>query len=217
MGALYNNTDKLNPIYRNIRHNYRIKRAIFDLDSIIANLMEPWLAWYNQQFDDNLTFDKLVTYNIEDYVKPECGTRIFDFFRDKSRYANVPIYAGAAEGLLKLHQAGVDIVIATATAGSTAPEKYIIAKRAAPWLDKHHIIIGTRKEILHGDFFIDDAPKNMTAYAEEWPDAHILTIGHPYNQGFREKVRLFADDCFNTEKAWSRIVEYILDTDLRSA
>jgi len=200
---------------RVIRHNYRRKRAIFDLDSIIANLLGPWLAWYNAKYNDNLTIDKLTSYHIETFVKPECKWSVFDFFRGpegSARYGNIPIIDGAAEGLLKLHKNDVDVVIATATAGSTAPEKYVLAKRAAPWLDRHHVFIGTRKEILHGDFFIDDAPKNMASYREEWPDAKIMTIGHPYNQEFRGKIDLFADDCYNTKQAWEAIVDYILST-----
>ena len=200
--------------FRAVRHHHRQKRAIFDLDSIIVNLMEPWLAWYNHEYKDNLTFDQVTTYKIESHVKPECGTKIFDFFSPPERYGEIPIYEGAAEVLRRLHDNDVDIVIATATAGSTAPQKYVLAKKAAPWLDRHNIFIGTRKEVLHGHFFIDDAPKNMDAYMAEWPDAHVLTIGHPYNQDHRHKVKLFAEDCFNTKQAWAKIVDYILSTDV---
>lgn len=201
---------------RTIRHNYEGKRVIFDLDSIIADLMNPWLDWYNREWGDTLKLADINTYHIEQHVKPACGWRVFEFFRGpegSARYGAIPIYAGATEGLKALHDNGVDVVIATATAGSTAPEKYAIAKKAAPWLDKHHILIGTRKEIIHGDFFVDDAPKNMLAYAAEWPDTHILTIGHPYNTEFKGKIQVYAEGCFNTAKAWKEIVDYILSTD----
>jgi 5'-nucleotidase len=200
---------------RTLRHNYRRKRAIFDLDSIIGDLMNPWLAWYNQEWNDDLTLEEITTYHIEQHVKPECGWRIFDFFRGPegtSRYGSIPIFEGAAEGLAKLNDNNVEVIIATATAGSTAPEKYVIAKRAAPWLHRDHVFIGKKKEVLHGDFFIDDAPENMDAYMAEWPDAHVLTIGHPYNQEYRQKVSLFAEDCFNTRPAWEKIVDFILST-----
>lgn len=204
---------------RAVRHNYRRKRAIFDLDSIIVDLMSPWIAWYNQQWGDNLRLDQVTTYHIERHVKKECYFKIFDFFRGPegpTRYGSAPIFDGAKEGLLKLNQNGVEVIIMTTTAGSTAPEKYTLAKRAAPWLDKDHVLIGKKKEILHGDFFIDDAPENMDAYAAEWPDAHVLTIGHPYNQGHRGKIQLFAEDCYNPRAAWEKIVDYILSTDTPS-
>lgn len=204
---------------RAVRHNYRRKRAIFDLDSIIADLMGPWIAWYNQEWGENLKLEEITTYHIERHVRPDCGWKIFDFFRGPhgaTRYGAIPIIEGAREGLEKLNKNNVEVIIATATAGSTAPEKYTIAKRAAPWLDRDHILIGKKKEILHGDFFIDDAPENMDAYSNEWPDAHVLTIGYPYNQGHRTKVQLFADDCFNPRVAWEKIVDYILSTDTPS-
>ncbi len=199
---------------RNIRHIYRRKRALFDLDSIIADLLTPWLEWYNQCWGDNLKLQQVVTYNIETHVKPECGNRIYDFFQDPSRYGAIPIFEGAIKGLKTLADNNVDIVIVTATAGQTAPQKHILAKKAAPWLTRKDIIIGSRKEILHGDFFIDDAPTNLTSYRAEWPDTHLVTIGYPYNQEFRHKVSLFAEDCYNPTKAWDEIVDFILSTNL---
>lgn len=208
----------MNPtITRNIRHNHRYKRAIFDLDAIIVDLMTPWLKWYNRLWKDNLTLDKITTYAIEEHVKPECGWKVFDFFHGEDgqdRYEECQIFPGAVKGLRRLQDASVDIVIATATAGETAPQKYVLAKKAAPWLGKHNILIGTRKEILFGHFFIDDAPKNLDAYASEWPDARLLTIGHPYNQAYRNRVQCFAEDCYNTEQAWDQVVDYILSTNI---
>jgi 5'(3')-deoxyribonucleotidase len=201
--------------HRYLRHNHNgRKRAIFDLDSIIANLMEPWVEWYNQEWKDNLTLDKITEYKIHAFVKRECGMKIYNFFKPPERYGKIPILAGASKGLMTLQNNNVDVFIATATAGKTAAEKYNIAHRAAPWLDADNVIVGASKEVLHGDFFVDDAPKNMDAYQNEWPDAHILTIAWPYNFHYRGKIQLVADSYNNTEKAWDQIVEYILTTDV---
>jgi 5'(3')-deoxyribonucleotidase len=207
-------------MFRSIRRRHRRKRVVFDLDSFIADLMSPWLAWYNETWRDNLSMADITSYAIQDHVKPECHWKVFDFFRGPegpARYGSIPIFPGAAEGLAKLNQHDVEIIIATATAGSTAPEKYTIAKRAAPFLDKDHIQIGSKKELIHGDFFGDDAPKNIAAYLDEWPDTHVMTIGHPYNQEFRDKIHCFADDYNNTRTAWEKMVDYILTTDLNQA
>lgn len=187
------------------------KVAIFDMDSILVDLMTAWLGWYNRSYNHNLTIDDIKTWHIHDHVRPEDKKNIYGFFRPPERYGKetLPI-PGASEGLRRLHDAGVDIIIATATAGKTAEQKFILAEKVAPWLDPDHIFIGSRKELLRGDFFIDDAPHNLMAYKEAWPEAHLLSISYPYNQDVRTKIHLMADDHNNFEAAWEKIVTHIL-------
>ena len=188
--------------------------CIFDLDSIIANLLDPWLGWYNKNFDDNITTADIKTYHIEHHVKPEARRKIYGFFEDVSRYEAIPILAGASEGLLALKDMGHDVVVATATAGSTAQQKYSIVKRAAPWLPHENIILAKRKELIKGDVFVDDAPENLTAYRMAWPDAHVLTIDYPYNAHVSDKVLSFrALDWSDTSQAWEQLVDYIAEQD----
>ena len=184
-------------------------RLIFDLDAIIANLLDSWLEWYNQAYDDDLIIDDLTSYHLEDHVKPECGKNVFKFFHPPERYGMIPILPGASEGLSYLRKAEHDILICTATAGSTAQQKYEIVKRAAPWIKRENIFIGSRKEVLKGDVFIDDAPKNILSYRKEWPQAKIATISYPYNVGVKGEVDCYAQDHNDTAAAWSQITKFI--------
>lgn len=187
------------------------KVAIFDLDAILVDLMSAWLGWYNNESGDSLTVDDITTWHIHEHVKPEYKKGIYGFFRPPERYGReVQPIPGAADGLQKLHDRGVDIIIATATAGRTAEQKYVLIDKVAPWLHQDHVFIGARKELLRGDFFIDDGPHNIEAYRNAWPDAHILTISYPYNQNCRFKVNLMADGHKDFEGAWHKIVEHIL-------
>lgn len=178
----------------------------FDLDSMIIDLIRPWLAWYNQEHDDNITLDDIKSYKIEQFTKKT--KRIFAFFEEVERYAACPVLPGAAEGLLELKDAGHDIIITTATAGQTAHLKWHLVAKAAPWLHENNVMVGSRKELLRLDAFYDDAPKNIVEYRNAWPNAQILTISYPYNQDIRSLVNCFAADHNNTAQAWRQMVDH---------
>lgn len=180
-----------------------------DLDAIVIDLIRPWLAWYNAKYDDNVTVDDIKAYKVEKFTKKTNPEGIFQFFEEHSNYANCPVLPGASQALLELHDEGHDIIVATATAGQTAHLKWHLANKAAPWLHENDVMVGSRKERLFLDVFIDDAPKNIVKYRNAWPDAHICTISYPYNQDCRTLVNCFAQDHNNTDKAWQEIVRYI--------
>lgn len=178
-----------------------------DLDAIIIDLIRPWLGWYNRKHDDNLTIDDITSYKVETFAKKT--TRMFDFFRELANYANCPVLPGASEGLRAIDSAGHDVIIASATAGRTASIKWDLVEKAAPWLHENNVMVGARKERIHADVFIDDAPKNIIKYRNAWPQAHILTIAYPYNKDCRSVVNLYAQDHNHTDKAWESMVQYI--------
>lgn len=179
----------------------------FDLDGIIIDLTTPWLHWYNTKFQDFITIDDIRTYEIKDHT-PKTNN-IYEFFNELSRYADCPVIKGASEGLKELHDAGHDIIITTASIIGAEHIKWYLVKKAAPWFKHQDLMIGSRKELLELDVFIDDSAKNVTNYSSTWPNAHILTIAYPHNESIKGIVNCYAKNHHNTEVAWSTIVDYI--------
>lgn len=178
-----------------------------DLDAIIIDLIRTWLNWYNRIHDDNLTVDDIKGYKLEQFAKKT--DNMYAFFDDHANYAGCPVLPGAAEGLLELKDAGHDLIIATATSGRTAHLKWELVEKAAPWLHENNVMVGSRKERLYFDAFIDDAPKNIIKYRNAWPTSHILTIAYPYNRDCRSLVNCYAQDHNNTVQAWRQMCDYI--------
>jgi 5'-nucleotidase len=191
---------------------------VFDLDSIVIDLLGPWVTYYNNIWNDNKTVSDITDYHIEKIVKPECGAKIYDVFKDPGFYPNLPPIDGAIEALYKLHNQGHDVVIATAIAGFTpeerakaAGDKYLWCGKNIPFIPQRNIQIGTRKELIHADVFVDDSPSNIQAYKKKWPNADVLSIAYPYNIHMRLIVRYMAQDYQNTKQAWNGILEEIQD------
>ena len=195
----------------------RALRIICDLDSIVINLLGFWINRYNELWDDDLTVSKLSSYHIHNHVKPECGNKIYELFNDDmSFYRRLPALDGAIGGLEELHDQGHDIIIATATAGNTAQEKFFWCKKNLPFIPQKNIMVGARKEIMKAHVFIDDAPKNLEAYRAEWPEAATMTIAYPYNEHMKDKVSLHAQGHMTPAQAWYEIVRAIRELDPRS-
>lgn len=180
---------------------------LFDMDAILIDLLRTWIGWYNQTHDDKLTIDDVKGYHLHEYVKCTAD-ELFEFFTHE-RYMSCPVLPGASEALKEFHDAGHEIVITTATAGQTAQSKWDHAARVAPYLRDSNVMVGSKKELLRGDVFVDDAPKNVVKYRNAWPDAHILTIAYPYNQDIQSLVNLYAQDHNNTLRAWQQMTAYI--------
>jgi 5'(3')-deoxyribonucleotidase len=184
--------------------------VLVDLDAIVIDLIRPWLAFYNKDHNDTVTVDDLTTYKLQNHTKKLKKVKdLYRFFEDHINYSSCPVLPGASEGLLEMNKAGHDVIISTATSGSTASVKWHLVKKAAPWMHVDNVMVGARKDKLKGDVFIDDAPKNIVSYRNAWPEAHILTIAYPYNKSCKTLVNCYAQDHNNTTQAWRQMCDYI--------
>lgn len=181
--------------------------VLCDLDAIVIDLIRPWVAWYNQTHEDTITIDDITTYAVENHMKKT--KNVYKFFEEHINYTNCPVLPGASDGLRYLHDAKHDVIICTATAGQTAHLKWELIHKAAPWIKEGDVMVGSRKEKMFGDVFIDDAPKNVVKYRNAWPQSHILTIAYPYNRDIKTLVNCYADDHHNTELAWKEMTKYV--------
>ena len=48
-----------------------------DIDEPVCSLMETWLEEYNNDYNDNLQPDKIKSWYLHRYVKPECSYNIY--------------------------------------------------------------------------------------------------------------------------------------------
>lgn len=183
---------------------------VVDLDSILINLLDPWLAEYNSQYQDNLTIEHLTAYKIEEIVKPECGMKIFSVFHDPGFYASLPPLPGAVESMKELHEAGHEVMICSASVGDSAGEKFKWCKHHLPFVHRDDIFLGHKKHKLRADILIDDAPHQIANYASAWgEDALIMTIAYPYNRDVKHLVDVYAESYKDTKTAWRTIVDEI--------
>lgn len=139
---------------------------ICDVDGVVADLHTPWLQRYNEMSGDSLTVDKIVTWHISDYVKPEYRSRMFDILREPDLYKDVKPIPGALEAiqyLRTLHR----VVFATSCVKGMADQKWewLEANGALPRRYSHKdLVVTTDKALIQGDVIIDDSMEHCLAF-----------------------------------------------------
>ena len=50
-----------------------------DIDDVIISLVPTWLHLYNKDYKDNLSKNDITDWQIDKFVKPECGINIYNY------------------------------------------------------------------------------------------------------------------------------------------
>lgn len=179
-----------------------------DVDGVCADLITPWLAWYNETWDDSLKPEDITEWRLEPFVKKECGKQIEEFLLKDFIYNSVKPIPGALEGIRMLREKGHRVIFATS-------ETIGMGGRKLSWLIDNYFLdqdIGQRyfddyievhdKGLLAGHVLIDDNPDNIMAFK-----GIDLLFDQPWNRNFRWTWRA---------KGWKTVARKI-DSLMRSA
>ncbi|WP_257347552.1 5' nucleotidase, NT5C type [Pseudalkalibacillus decolorationis] len=156
-----------------------MKTLLIDMDSVICDLMTEWHRRYNRDYDDNLSIQDLKCWDSENYVKKECGNKIYDYLDEPELFIKLDPLPNAIEVLRRLHE-NYEILIVTSsrTYAYTEKEKWI--EKHLPFIGKRNLIFTHRKEMVRGDILFDDAPHNLIAFKKTGRTA--IAMDYPYNQ-----------------------------------
>lgn len=156
--------------------------VLLDVDQVVADLHTEWLRRYNMDWDDDLKSEDIVAWDVANFVKPECGKRIYSYLRDADLYDNVKPMPGAEVAVAILKSAGFRVVFVTAAndVAAGAKMRWLVKHRLASSYDE--IVVATDKSLIHGDFFVDDYYENLRT--SRVPVRLLLSA--PYNQGLGE-------------------------------
>lgn len=180
---------------------------IVDLDGIVVDLITRWLQKYNEVYADNITVDKITKFDFDSLVKPECGTKIYDFLDyDTFRYCD-PI-PGAVDALNKLNEKHFIHIVSAHSAAipESAIAKFHWCAQYIPFIAQKKITICHQKHLIRGDMIIDD--KYQTIQQCDI-DIAAATIACPWNREGEMYYDLYAKDYTTPEKCWAEILEWI--------
>lgn len=177
-----------------------------DMDSISADLQRSWYGAYNEEYDDSITVDDILTWDTHKYVKKECGKAIYKYFTPEL-FRNLKPIVGAIEGLRRLVNAGHQVIFLTHSPVGCRDVKEAWAKEHFPFVSE--MICANSKYLINGDVLIDDSPKNIIEYRQHHPNTNIFTIAYPYNEEVESLTDLRLGSWRDTEVAWAGFVEAI--------
>lgn len=161
-------------------------RVAVDLDGVLFDLVNPWLAAYNEITNESVKPEDIKTYQIAEYVKrPEILAYILE---TDGFWETVCLYDGVYEAIDKLQKHPmIDLVIATATSYKIGPAKFHRLFELLPMLDEKQLIIASRKDLIAADFLVDDWECNLRDVEHVKYTTPIL-ITQPYNESFPDSI-----------------------------
>lgn len=158
-----------------------------DVDDTVAHLIERWLQLYNKDYDDDMRPGDVDRWAISECVKPECGTKIWEYLGRPDLYDFVRPVPGALEGVAEIRAMGHRVVFVTScgshpTTIGRAGDKY-------QWLLKHGFLSGPNAHLdfivcadktqVAADVIIDDRADTVDAWLRARRPA--ILVDRPHN------------------------------------
>lgn len=162
------------------------KVLLLDLDDTINTLVPTWINLYNQDYNDNLQLEDIKTWDIQKYVKPTCGMKIYDYVKNPKLFENLDIQPNAQRVIEWLHEY-FEIFVVTAFKPEVviAKTKWILEK--LPFINPEHICFVNKKGLLKADYIIDDAPHNLKDFKNTNPLGLPIIFNMPWNRTLKNK------------------------------
>lgn len=156
-----------------------MKTLLIDMDSVICDLMTDWHKRYNDEYNDDLSVNKLKCWDSEKYVKPECGSKIYDYLDEPGLFLNLKPIKDSISVLERIHkQYQIYICTSSRTYAFTEKEKWV--DRYLSFIGKEKIIFAHNKSMIRGDLLFDDAPHHLEAFVKT--NRIAVAMDYPYNR-----------------------------------
>ncbi len=149
-----------------------------DVDGVVLDTMSEVLARYNLDCHDSLTLDDIRAYDVGQFVRPECGRKIYEYFETPEVYqAALPI-VNADRGLLALEKSGHRLIFVTTAAPGTEGVKRVVLKKYGYLHDDENYVECRDKSLIRADVLIDDNVMNLIYFRGE-----RIIFDQPWNRG----------------------------------
>ena len=141
-----------------------------DIDAVLADLQTEWLYRYNLDYKDNLKAEQILSWGMDEYVKPECGKRIYDYLLDDNLYTNVNPIPGALQAVNKMRDLFTRVIFCTMSPFPKMGRKFqwLIDNKFFEYYnygDPEMDYIETRdKSLINADYLIDDYFVNLANF-----------------------------------------------------
>lgn len=174
-------------------------RLLIDMDGVLNDAITMLLARYNADYNDNLRIEDITAWELDKFVKPECGKMIYSYFREKGFFSKLPVQEHAQEVLARLLRAGHEIYVVTSSPPEAYEDKYYWFRRHFPFIPEQNIIFCTPKQITTGDVLFDDGPHNIKEWLKHNPGKIAIVMDAPWNRGLEEELETYQVDIYDEE------------------
>ena len=154
-----------------------------DWDNVLAPCTELACQKMTQR-GTPVSVEDVTLYSFANFHK-ELADVLMAIFKEPDFFDSQVLYPGAAEMVEELLAAGHEVVIASAM----PPEQMGIRGKQIcsllPGIKESNVMLGSRKDLLHVDFLLDDADYNITSSPAKYP----VLFTRPWNKSMEGFLR----------------------------
>lgn len=186
------------------------KTILCDIDSVVADLLRPWLATYNAERGHHIQVCDITDWNTGKCV-PD-GAVVFEIIDRPGFFEGLPLLPGASDGLKALIGQGHEVYLVSAASAGALSEKSRWVRKHLPFMrDRLFLTDGkTPKGLIRGDVLIDDGPHNLIDFKKRNPKGIAIACDYPYTAPARSISDLVVPFHEDSAAGWKAITEYLL-------
>ena len=151
-----------------------------DVDEVCAQLYDEWLRRYNRDYEDNLRFEDITSWEISSFVKPKAKKAVFDYLREPDLYKKVQPYPGAKKAVEFLRFFGHRVLFVTSCVrgGFDSKAEWLVEQGFLPDDQRSlkDFVPCSDKSLIRADVLVDDGVHNL----ETFPKWKVL-VSRPHN------------------------------------
>ena len=166
--------------------------ALIDIDDVLSDTINTWLKRYRSKFKHKLYPEDILSWDLTEYVVPECGNKIYDLLKSRTLYDHIKPLPHALDGVNRLRSIGFGIAYVTGGLPEHSVHKYKWLKDHEFWQKGDHYIQTNSKFLISGNILIDDNGKNCMEF-----NGMSILMNKSWNKNFNHPNR------FNN---WSEII-----------
>lgn len=170
-----------------------------DVDGVLAELQKEVIRRYNLDYHDTLSISDILSWDMALYVKPECGTKIYEYFSAPNLYDDLSMIDGSLEGVNLLEKMGHRVVYVTTPAPKTSGAKEQWLRQRGFLRDGSDYVECHDKSLIRASVLIDDGAHNLRVFTGE-----RILFNQPWNKSE------YVDGAWRAD-GWAWTVEIIRD------
>lgn len=179
---------------------------LVDMDGVCADLLKDWLGIYNRATGRNVTVEDIIRFEMHDCA--DMGQVIYDHLQTPGLFLGLTPLSGVAAALEELNHIGKVFICSTPSRNpDSSAEKLRWCAKHLPFLPRRQIILCGTKELVRGDYLIEDSPENIRKWKRANPQGQTVLIDYPYNREAEPDFR--AHGYKDMAQAWADIVGFI--------
>lgn len=178
--------------------------VLVDLDETLCDLMGAWFRAHRFATGQVVRREDVTGWSFFGSSGPT-KREMRRYLENRRMFRELAPLPGAIGAVRRIHRAGHDVVVVTAPSGpESAAGKVEWCRNHLRFLPRDSLVVTGRKELVRGDWLVDDRSSTLSAWLAANPDGRAACIAQPWNADCDPRV-LRAQSWRDTASAWLEI------------